>query len=280
LTLSSIFLCGIVVIYVANADDYRQKYNALRDDRDGLSKKVEGLTKQLNEKIAQSKQREDELTGQIASDKAESEKIKTALDNTEREKAALLDKVNSWTSITEAFYQTNDKQGQLLKNTLEELNKAQAEQIKERKELSETSQALVEKMAIIETLETEKKRLVEEKTELQNRSDQALQPAGKVAAAPVPVTQPKDTARPAQQTQAKNISLKALVSSVDLKNSMAGISIGSADGVKEGMKFHVTRGDEFLCDILIIDVDTDKAVGILDLVQQQPKVGDTASTNL
>ena len=57
-------------------------------------------------------------------------------------------------------------------------------------------------------------------------------------------------------------------------------AIGSADGVKDGMKFHVTRGDNFICDILIIDVDTDKAVGVLELVQQPPKIGDTASTNL
>ncbi len=47
-----------------------------------------------------------------------------------------------------------------------------------------------------------------------------------------------------------------------------------------GMKFHVTRGDEFICDVLIVNVDTEKAVGVLELVQQSPKVGDNASTNL
>jgi hypothetical protein len=61
---------------------------------------------------------------------------------------------------------------------------------------------------------------------------------------------------------------------------MAGISIGSADGVKEGMRFHVTRGDEFICDILIIDVDAEEAVGVLEYVQQNPRVGDNVSTNL
>jgi hypothetical protein len=46
------------------------------------------------------------------------------------------------------------------------------------------------------------------------------------------------------------------------------------------MKFHVIRGDEFICDILIIDIDAEEAVGILELVQKQPKVGDNVSTNL
>jgi hypothetical protein len=64
---------------------------------------------------------------------------------------------------------------------------------------------------------------------------------------------------------------------------MAEISLGSAHGVKESMKFHVTRGDQFICDVLILDVDTEKAVGILELVQPAtggPKVGDNVSTSL
>jgi cell shape-determining protein MreC len=279
LTLSSIFLCGIVVTYVANADNYRQKYDNLKADNDSLSKKAEDLTKQVNEKIEQKKQVENKLNSEISSLKTEKSELQTNFDNAEREKAALLQKVNSWTSITKDFYETTDKQGQLLKNTLEELNKLQTEQVSQRKELDERTAALEEKMAIIETLQTENNRLVEEKTELQNKLDQFLQPIGKTAAAAAQVTPKEQAAQPAT-TEAREIALQGLIKAVDLKNSMATISIGTADGVKEGMKFHVTRGDEFLCDILIIDADTEEAVGVLELVQQQPNVGDTVSTNL
>jgi len=279
LTLSSIFLCGIVVTYVANADNYRQKYDDTRADKDSLSKKVKALTEQVNQKIEQRKLLEDKLSSEIASLKAEIGELQGNLNNAEREKAVLLQKVNSWTSITKDFSQTTEEQRRLLENTLDELNKIQTEQIKERKELNETTTALVEKMAIIEALEAETKRLLEEKTELQNRLDQLLQPTGKVAAAPVPITPEKAIARPAEPA-VEDIALQGLITAVDLKNSMASISIGTADGVKEGMKFHVIRGDEFVCDILIIDIDAEEAVGILDLVQQQPKVGDNVSTNL
>jgi hypothetical protein len=64
-----------------------------------------------------------------------------------------------------------------------------------------------------------------------------------------------------------------------MQNSMVGISIGTADGVSEGMTFHVVRADEFICDILIIDVDTEQAVGVLDVVHKQPRTGDKVSTN-
>jgi len=278
-TISSIFLCGIVVTYVAKADNYRQKHNDLKADRDSLKQNVNSLTKQLNEGIAAKKQLEDKLNREIASLKAKFDKLQANLNNVEREKALLLQKVNSWASIVEDFSQTNDRQGLLLKNTLDELKKVQAEQIKQRKELDETTVTLEEKMAIIAMLDEKAKRLLEEKSELQSRLDQLLQPIGKKAAAPMPVTQEKAIARPAEAA-ARDIALQGLVTAVNLKNSMASISIGTADGVREGMKFHVTRGDEFLCDILIIDVDAEEAVGILDLVQQQPRVGDNVSTNL
>ena len=279
LTLSSIFLCGIVVTYVANADNYRQKYNDIRTDKDSLSKKAKNLTKQVNEKIEQKRLLEDKLSSEITSLKVEIGKLQADLDNAEREKAVLLQKVNNWTSIVQDFRETNDDQGRLLEETLDQLKKVQAEQIKDHKELNETTAALVEKMAIIETLEARAKRLIEEKTELQNRLDRFLQPLGKVAAVPVPITPEKAVARPAKPA-VEDIALQGLVTAVDLKNSMASISIGTADGVKEGMKFHVIRGDEFICDILIIDIDAEEAVGILELVQKQPKVGDNVSTNL
>ncbi len=279
LALSSIFLCGIVVTYVANADHYRQKYNDIRTDKDSLSKKVKSLTKQVNEKIEQKRLLEDKLSSEIASLKAEIGKLQADLDNAEREKAVLLQKINNWTSIVQDFRETNDDQGQLLEETLDQLKEVQAEQIKDRKELNETTAALVEKMAIVETLESRAKRLIEEKTEFQNRLDRFLQPLGKVAAVPVPITPEKAVARPAKPT-VEDIALQGLVTAVDLKNSMASISIGTADGVKEGMKFHVIRGNEFICDIIIIDIDAEEAVGILELVQKQPKVGDNVSTNL
>lgn len=136
-------------------------------------------------------------------------------------------------------------------------------------------------MAVIDSLEAEKKRLIEEKTELQNRLDQLLRPVGKVAAAPVPVTPQAGNVKPAEPTPAAgNINLKGLVTKVDMKNSLAAISIGKLDGVREGMKFYVTRGDEFICNILIIDIDSRESVGVIELQQQQPKVGDNVSSNL
>ena len=112
---------------------------------------------------------------------------------------------------------------------------------------------------------------------MQKKLDQLYRPLGREAVAPKPVTARKEIVAPAKDI--KEIDLKAVVTVVDPKNSMAGISISAADGVKEGMIFHITRGDEFVRDILIIDVEGDEAVGIFDIGTKMPKIGDIAATN-
>jgi len=281
LTAVSIFLCGIVVTYVATAENHRKKYNDQRAERDAAVENEKNAKEQLNKTIAQADQNKARLNETIASLQKQIQDTEAKLTATEREKAMYLQQVNSWASITKDFYETNDKQGQLLKNAIDELNKVQSELVKEQSQHKETTTALIEKMAIITVLEEKSRRLLEEKTEMQEKLDQVLRQFGKTVPVPKPVTPTKDKAQVAPLTT--NLELKGRVTAVDTKNSVAEISIGSAHGVKESMKFHVTRGDKFICDILISDVDTEKAVGFLELVQPnigEPKVGDNVTTSL
>ncbi|UCE46868.1 MAG: hypothetical protein JSW47_14805, partial [Phycisphaerales bacterium] len=59
---------------------------------------------------------------------------------------------------------------------------------------------------------------------------------------------------------------------------------GAADGVKKNMRFHATRGSKFICDVVVLDVEPDKALGWLELLQDKPqdkpRAGDAVSTNL
>lgn len=72
--------------------------------------------------------------------------------------------------------------------------------------------------------------------------------------------------------------INGLVSELD--GSLATLSVGTADGVEKGMVFHITRGSEFLCDVVVTDVDVNKCAGTLEMIQQRPKIGDTAATKL
>ncbi len=108
-----------------------------------------------------------ELNREIASLNVQVEQLIARLNDAEREKALLHEKVSNLTSTTKGFHETTDKQGQLLKNTLNALDILQAEKIKQVNELKAITANLIEKMAIIADLEKENKRLLEEKADLQ-----------------------------------------------------------------------------------------------------------------
>jgi chromosome segregation ATPase len=282
LTISSIFLCGIVVTYVANADNYRNKYNDLKIKADGWREKSEGDRKAYNEKDAELTRTLNEKNSEIAALNTQISTLKTQLKDLEAQKNIEQKRASDMASVVETANQTISETAQLLKNAQDDFKKADSERTKLNARLDETSQTLLEKLAIIQSLETDKKRLIEEKTELQARMDKLLQPVGKTTSPVVTVTQQKEIARP-KPVVTEKIGLKGLVTAVDLKNKLASISIGTADGVKEGMKFHVTRVDKAICDILIIDADTEQSVGaleLLDLSREQPRAGDTVTTNL
>lgn len=279
LTISSIFLCGIVVTYVANADDYRKQNLDLRTERDSLKKTTAETIELYNQKIAEKDALDNKLNNEIAKLNTEIGLLKGELKDVEAQKKHEEKRASDMASVAETFSQTASETTKLLTDRQAELNKLKTEQIKLIAQFDDTSKTLLEKLAVIQTLEKEKKQLLEEKIELQNRMDKLLQPTGKATAPVVVVTPRTEIARPAPVI-AEKIGLKGLVTAVDTKNKMASISIGTADGVKEGMKFHVTRGDKFICDILIIDTDAEEAVGALELVQDQPRSGDTVTTNL
>jgi hypothetical protein len=280
LTLSSIFLCGIVVTYVASVDNFKQKYDTQFQSYQAAIRSKEDANRKFNELQAQTEQEKLEINKQTGDLKNQARDLEVKLAEAQRQNALLLEKVNNWTSAVTEFSATNDRQGQLLQNTLNELNRAQTELEKEQTTHNETTSTLVEKMAVIALLEDKTKRLTEEKTALQTKLDQLLRQFGKAITTPAPVTAERDTARLAVPMQ--DMKLKGSITVVDMKNKLAQISIGSAHGVKEGTRFHAIRGDTFVCDIVVFDVQPEKAVGILDLIKPElpPRTGDQVSTNM
>jgi len=291
LTVGSIFLCGIVATYVANAQDWKDKY----DKRNNEVQTARADATKANEDFNKLKDDTDRLKTQLNATVADLQSklsdLEAKLNQSERERSELLTKVNGWTSVVQDFQQTNDKQLSLLSNTQDELYNVQAELTKEKSQNKEITTAILEKMAIISQLEEQSKQLVKEKSLLQARLEQVLRQYGKtVLTSPPPAadtipdkaqaTAPSPPAPAPVGTVVKEIGLKGVITQVDLKNSLAEISIGAADGVKEKMKFYVTRGDSFICNILILDVDAERAVGFIELVQSPPKVGDKVSTNI
>ena len=160
-----------------------------------------------------------------------------------------------------------------LSETQGQLDLARTQGVKDQKELNQITADLYEKIVQLQSLEAERRRLLEQKKELESRVTTGQSPAKEI----LPVTPLNRTASPAT-TAPVGTDVKGLV--VEIQQSLITLSVGSADGVKEKMVFHITRGDRFLCDVIVTNVDINRCAGVLDLVQQSPQVGDTASTQL
>ncbi len=148
----------------------------------------------------------------------------------------------------------------------------EADRINREKELTETSETLLQKVTLIAQLQDTVRQLTQENQELGTRLNQYLVQYGKIAARPpTTVASGSPTARPqpiaAVASLTKDIALNGQVTQVDLQNRLVQISIGTAAGVRQDMTFHLTRGDHYVADIMIIEVWPDQAVGTLDVVK-------------
>ena len=278
LTISTIFLCAIVVTYVGSTDNYKEKFDSQKNQIDSLKQNRDNAVEQLNNNIKQSQERESELNQTIQTLQGDINKLKTDLTDAQNKRDDAIQRMDNWQAIAMDFSKTTETQVKLAKDAINDRNVIDSERIKNLKELEERTAALIEKMALIDQLEKESRRLREENVALQNKLDQLLQQYGKTVQEPTPVTQIPGKAQLAPPIT--DIGLKGTISNVDMENSWVEISIGSANGVRKNMVFHATRGDKFICDIVIFEVDPDKAVGVIKLMQETPKVGDIVSTNL
>lgn len=279
MTIASIFLCGIVITYVASANNYKQQYDRQYTSFQSSEQKRKSAKAQLKEEMDKAAQQGKELNDKIAAQNLKIGELEGSLNEALREKTQQLNRADGFAALVEGMTKTNDRQGALITNITSRLENAEAELTTEQGQHKETARSLLEKMAIISTLEETNKRLQEETADLHKRLDQVLNQYGKAIVPPTPVTPISEKARPAPPIT-RAIDLKGKIANVDFSNRIAEISIGSAQGVEQGMRFHVTRGEQFICDILISDVEPEKAAGRLEVVQGEPRAGDIISTNL
>ncbi|HIJ70160.1 MAG TPA: hypothetical protein HPP87_02205 [Planctomycetes bacterium] len=276
LSLFSIFLCGAVVSYVGSVNNYKGMFDDQKGLNNSLVSENTSLQRRFNEQTAQMKDLESKLNDRIQLLEDEKSKLDVELKNCQRLSLDYQSRVNSWAGVLTSFERTIANLEQSLALTQEQLSNAHAENIKDRKELNEITASLYEKIVQMQSLEADRRRLMEAKLNLEEQINQLLGPDSE-AVSFEPVTPELDVAKPAAPVGAVS-DLKGLITEVG--KSLVSISLGRDDGVKKNMIFQVFRGDEFICQIIITNVDTTESAGVPELVQQQPRIGDYATTRL
>ncbi len=293
LSLASIILCGIIATYVANANNFKDMYDKAAIQLSKGSADVIAANEEVRTVKANTQQEKATLQAKIGDIEKDLIDVRAKLQDTETEKKQLLSDVDQATSALVAFKEsTKDWQG-MYENEHLELMKVNADLTKQKKQNAEATTAILEKMAIAAQLEKQIKELTRQNEQLQVELVQVFRQYGGKTVGKTPVVRepsasmgqvqpvlPAPSMAEPVSPQVKELGLKGVITQVDLKNSLAEISIGLADGVKEKMRFYATRGDAFICEILILDVHAERSVGFLERVQSPPKSGDSVSTSI
>jgi hypothetical protein len=276
LSLFSIFLCGTVVTYVGNANNYKELYDKAQEEMTVLAADMERTQNNYNAQVKAVGDLKKEFNERIQLLESEKGELMADLRSAERASLQYQARADSWQGLLTGSEQTVGTLVISLDAARKELDKVRTDDIEENKEFNELTDRLYETMVQSLALQAANRRLLEQISGLEDQLNLAAGGLTAVAKTNV-VTLIGGSARPAV-SMPETTDLKGLVSAVD--ESLVSVSIGSADGVKMDMVFHVTRGDEFICNVVITHVDTNKSAGVIDLKVDQPKIGDTVSTKL
>lgn len=272
LSVFSLLLAGMFVVFVGNANNYKASYEEQLTINAALQADSVIKDEQYNVQVAKCAELEKQLQEELKNIQADKNQMATDLLEAERLSQQYQSQADSWKGVMTGFEQSVRNLQASLGQTQAQLDQARTQGVKDQKELNQMTADLYEKIVQLQSLEAERRRLLEQKKELEK-----LIATNGSAREVTPVTPQRNrTATPAVAPAGSDI--KGLVAEVE--QNLITLSVGSADGVKEKMVFHITRGESFLCDVVITNVDINQCAGVLDLVQQTPQVGDTASTLL
>ena len=273
LSLFSILLCGMIVSYIGTANNYKALCDGERMAKEVLQSENAALADRYKEQVSKTEELGKQLRQEILTLRKQNSQLDADLRNSQRLEQESGMRADSWKGLMTGFEQSVGAMLESLTLTQQQLDKARVQNIKDQKELNQITADLYEKIVELGRLEADRRRLLEQKVNLERQLTQT----GAAPAAPGAVTVVPSQAKsagPVVTTQ----DIRGLIVGID--KSLVTLSVGSADGVEKGMVFHITRGSDFLCNVAVTDVDIDKCAGVLEMVQQSPRVGDTASTKL
>lgn len=270
LSIASVFLCGTVVMYVATSANYKDRADELTIASNLLRADWASAKTRYDERTQKMKELEKMLKERILLLEGDKSGLEIKLGTAKRESLTSRTKMDGLTAVLTGIKGTIENMELSRKETQKLLDRTRADSIKDRQFLNETVAKLLAKTVQLQNLGAQRKRLIEEKDSLEKQLEDVAIDTEIDTVTPLP-----GKAQPATASTASG-SIKGLIKEV--KESLVTISVGSADGVKKNMTFHVTRGSEFICDINITNVDTNKSAGVLELIASQPKVGDNVTT--
>ena len=274
-SITAFILVTASVTYVGTAENYKAKAQSLQNDINVVKEEKAALQSLFDTKSFQLKSNQEQWQKQLEDLTRSNSDLEVDLRTEKRTSLEYQRRMDGLLAELTGLRTTIQNMELALQKTQDELEQSRTTSVKEKTELTQLTDTLYQRIVEIQNLEVQVKRLLEEKTILENQVIGTTSPVSQATL----VTPETDYAMPVNiepVSVAAVSGLKGLITSV--KGGLAEVSIGIADGLKKNDVLHVYRGGDFICDISITDVDTNKAAGVIELEQQRPRIGDTATT--
>ncbi len=274
----AIFLCGVVVVYVTNTEDFKQKYEQEQSLKMAAQSSVENIQTRSQEAIARydaviSRQMEtikhieqlnDDWVRQLQTERRD--KI-----DAQREKQTAMDMNDSLIKTLEDMRLTNE----FLQSRLQE---AQRSQLRAETKLTAMEEQQNQLLAEMEALQRSNRENLEYIQQLESENE-LLNRAGGLRSKEVRPGVDRVTNLDVSQTQQP---IRGEI--IQVKGDLASISIGASSGVVVGQEFNVLRKTsetqiKYMGKLTITYVEPDEAVGSLSGKEGVIVAGDKVSTD-
>ena len=275
-SLTSIFLCGVVVVFRANTANWKAAYEQQADL--AAAAQVQAVAA------------EEHLTRTVGRYQTLIEQLKDNLIALEQQSN---DHLRQWTLEAQARAQADNKSATavtLSKSLQETLDNMYAAQLAIQNELTQAHEEMI--VAQTQTIEM-RRELNDEKVkssqldlkrreylemihQLENENAAIRQQLDQVSLASSTFRKANDQVGMTSPAAAGDVPIRGVLTGID--EDLAAISVGSASGVRMGMKFKIVRGDHYLGDLLITRVEPTEAVGKITRRNAVVVEGDAVTT--
>ncbi|MBN1845806.1 MAG: hypothetical protein JW810_08995 [Sedimentisphaerales bacterium] len=274
-SLLSIFLCGVVVVFVTNTNNWKQAY----EQQKSLTNAAQVYALQRDQAMRDLQARQQTLRDKM------DQSIKT-LENQNAELLVLWQQEANAKTAAVSRADTAVKVSDALSNLIDNMRKTnnflqqRLEQAHNDKQVAETrvvelNQELNRERVMVSQLESIRKRNEEKIQALEGQVielGEKLQQVSMVSAEPRKLTDQVTIAAP----QAGGVPIRGEI--VAVRGDRASISVGSSSGVRENMEFQIYRSGQFLGNLVVLQVEPAQAAGRLSRQQGPIVKGDKVST--
>lgn len=274
-SLLAVMLVPLVVVYAYNENSFKARYQAaeaakgaaVEDMKATLARAAAESAAQQNE-LDQCKTARTQLETSRTADQAQIRKLETDLSAAEGLKSEIAAQLATLAT-------SNDAAGKLLDSLITELRQLRADTVAIERQKVELDEALRDVTGQLEVAVAARRALEEELSRLRDEHNRAMTKLGEAYAKGFGS---RDDARAGATGLIPDKTLSAEIVRVERSNTqvLAEINAGSRDGVKKDWSMTISRDGVFVANLRIIDVDINRATGVVTLEKQRVEVGQMA----